>query len=65
MDLIDRKAVLEAIHIGKSVTQLEREIMAIPAVTLDKVMAERFRQHNEDRGDVPGRFGYWKRKWQE
>jgi hypothetical protein len=34
MDLIDRKAVLEAIHIGKSVIQLEREVMAIPGVAV-------------------------------
>jgi len=65
MDLVDRKAVIEAIRLGMTVTQIEREVMAIPQVTLDEVMAERFRQHNEDRGDVPGRFGYWKRKWQE
>ena len=65
MDLIDRKAVLETIRPGMTVTQLERAIMAIPQVTLDEVMAERYRQHNEGRGDVKGRFGYWKREWQE
>jgi len=31
MDLVDRKAVLEAIRLGMTVTQLERAIMAIPA----------------------------------
>ena len=31
MDLIDRKAVLQAIRLGMTVTQLEREIMAIPS----------------------------------
>lgn len=65
MDIIDRKAVLEAIRLGMTVTQLERDIMAIPQVTLDEVMAERFRQFKEGRGDVPGRFGYWKRAWSD
>ena len=64
MDLIDRKSVLEAIRLGMTVTQIEREIMAIPQVTLDEVMAERYRQHNEGRGDVKGRWGLWKRPWQ-
>jgi len=63
MDLIDRKAVLKAIRLGMTVTQIEREVMAIPQVTLDEVLDERFRQHNEGRGDVKGRFGYWKREW--
>ena len=65
MDLVDRKAVLEAISLGMTVAQLERKIMAIPQVTLDEVMAERYRQHNEGRGDVKGRFGLWKRPWPE
>jgi hypothetical protein len=30
MDLVDRKAVLEAIRLGMTVTQLERAIAAIP-----------------------------------
>ena len=34
MDLIDRKAVLEVIRLGKTVTQLEREVMAIPKVAV-------------------------------
>ena len=31
MDLVDRKAVLQAIRLGMTVTQIEREIMAIQA----------------------------------
>ena len=82
MDLIDRKAVLEAISLSMTVTQIERAIMAIPGVAVvplfDLLKAEtRIRQleeerlkavpdfKDEDRGGVPGRFGYWKRKWQE
>ena len=65
MDLVDRKAVLEAIRLGMTVTQLEQEIMAIPQVSLDEVMEERFRKFKEGRGDVLGRFGYWKRAWQD
>ena len=68
MDLVDRKAVLEAIRPGMTatqMTQLERAIMAIPQVSLDEVMEERFRQFKEGVGDVPGRFGYWKRAWQD
>jgi hypothetical protein len=65
MDLVDRKAVLEAIRLGMTVTQLEREINAIPQVSLDEVMEERFRQFKEGMGDVPGRYGYWKRQWQD
>lgn len=34
MDLVDRKAVLGAIRLGMTVTQLEREIMAIPGVAV-------------------------------
>jgi hypothetical protein len=65
MDLVDRKAVLEAIRLGMTVTQIERAIMAIPQVSLDEVMEERFRQFKEGMGDVPGRYGYWKRQWQD
>jgi hypothetical protein len=34
MDLVDRKAILEAIRPGMTVTQLEREINAIPGVAV-------------------------------
>ena len=34
MDLVDRKAVLEAIRLGMTVTQIEREINAIPGVAV-------------------------------
>ena len=65
MDLVDRKAVLEAIRLGMTVTQIEWAIMAIPQVSLDEVMEERFRQFKKGMGDVPRRYGYWKRQWQD
>ena len=34
MDLVDRKAVLHAIRLGMTVTQIEREINAIPGVAV-------------------------------
>jgi hypothetical protein len=54
MDLVDRKAVLEAIRPGMTVTQLEREVMAIPGVAvvplMDLILAEaRIRQLEEER----------------
>jgi hypothetical protein len=54
MDLVDRKAVLEAIRLGMTVTQIEREIMAIPGVAVvplfDLLKAEaRIRQLEEER----------------
>jgi hypothetical protein len=54
MDLVDRKAVLEAIRLGMTVTQLEREVMAIPGVAVvplfDLMKAEtRIRQLEEER----------------
>jgi hypothetical protein len=54
MDLVDRKAVLEAIRLGMTVTQLEREVMAIPGVAVvplfDLLKAEtRIRQLEEER----------------
>ena len=64
MDLIDRAAVLKAISLGKTVTQLEREIMAIPGVAVvpfaDLLEAEiRIRQleeaaYQEDRSAIQG-----------
>jgi hypothetical protein len=64
MDLIDRAAVLEAISLGKTVTQLERDIMAIPGVAVvpfaDLLEAEiRIRQleeaaYQEDRSAIQG-----------
>jgi hypothetical protein len=63
MDLVDRKAVLETIRRGWGHYPIEQAIMAMPAVALDEVLDERYRQHNEGRGDVKGRFGYWKREW--
>jgi len=54
MDLVDRKAVLEAIRLGMTVTQLERAIMAIPGVAVvplfDLLKAEtRIRQLEQER----------------
>ena len=52
MDLIDRKAVLEAIRLGKTVTQLEREIMAIPVYEEERLKA--VPDFNEDRSAIQG-----------
>jgi len=54
MDLIDRKAVLEAISLDMTVTQLEREVMAIPGVAavplMDLILAQaRIRELEEER----------------
>ena len=64
MDLIDRAAVLKAISLGKTVTQLERDIMAIPGVAVvpfaDLLEAQiRIRQleeaaYQEDRSAIQG-----------
>ena len=64
MDLVDRKAVLEVIRLGMTVTQLEREINAIPGVAVvplhDLLKAEtRIRQleqeaWQEDRSAIQG-----------
>ena len=67
MDLVDRKAVLEAIRLGMTatqMTQLEREVMAIPGVAVvplhDLLKAEtRIRQleqeaWQEDRSAIQG-----------
>lgn len=64
MDLIDRAAVLKAIRLGMTVTQIEREINAIPGVAVvplaDLMKAEtRIRQleqeaWQEDRSAIQG-----------
>jgi len=50
MDLIDRKAVLEAISLGMTVTQLERAIMAIPVY--DGGLLKAVPDFSEDRSAV-------------
>ena len=56
MDLVDRKAVLEAIRLGMTVTQLEREVMAIPVVALNEVLDEHLQV-------LYKQFDYWKYRW--
>ena len=55
MDLVDRKAVLEAIRLGMTVTQIEREIMSIPVY--DGVQEDRLKavpDFSEDRSAIQG-----------
>ena len=52
MDLVDRKAVLEAIRPGMTVTQLEREVMAIPVY--DGGLLKAVPDFSEDRSAIQG-----------
>jgi hypothetical protein len=56
MDLVDRKAVLEAMSLGMTVTQLERAIMAIPGVAVDEVLDDHLQV-------LYKQFDYWKYRW--
>ena len=50
MDLVDRNSVLEAIRLGMTVTQIEREIMSIPVY--DGGLLKAVPDFSEDRSAV-------------